>query len=78
MVQIRCYAFKVFDLVLYKYCAAVACAVDTSSFAALALLPESSNCKEANGTTFQGRDGAILLFNAVDPVPVASWSARKV
>ncbi|KAH9805892.1 transducin/WD40 repeat-like superfamily protein [Citrus sinensis] len=56
---------------------AVACAVDTSSFAALALLPESSNCKEANGTTFQGRDGVILLFNAVDPVPVASWSARK-
>ncbi|GAY37175.1 hypothetical protein CUMW_027030 [Citrus unshiu] len=56
---------------------AVACAVDMSSFAALALLPESSNCKEANGTTFQGRDGVILLFNAVDPVPVASWSARK-
>ncbi|GKV00444.1 hypothetical protein SLEP1_g13130 [Rubroshorea leprosula] len=51
---------------------AVATAVDLSSFAALALLPESSN-----ETTFQERDGLILLFNAKDAVPVATWSAKK-
>ncbi|XVF47687.1 hypothetical protein PTKIN_Ptkin03bG0130800 [Pterospermum kingtungense] len=51
---------------------AVAFAVDLSSFAALALLPESSN-----ETTFEGRDGVILLFNAIDPVPTAIWSVRK-
>ncbi|KAH7572563.1 hypothetical protein JRO89_XS04G0275200 [Xanthoceras sorbifolium] len=56
---------------------AVACAADLSLFAALALLPESSKCQESIGTTFQGRDGVILLFNATDPVPVATWSARK-
>ncbi|XP_031265870.1 WD repeat-containing protein 75 isoform X2 [Pistacia vera] len=56
---------------------AVATAVDASSFAVLALLPESPKCKELNGTVFQGRDGVILLFNATDPVPVASWSVRK-
>lgn len=51
---------------------AVASAVDSSSFAALALLPESSNV-----TTFEGRDGVILLFDAIDPVPTAIWSVRK-
>ncbi|KAK1550487.1 hypothetical protein Q3G72_019966 [Acer saccharum] len=56
---------------------AVACAADLSSFAALALLPESSKCQESIGTTFLGTDGVILLFNATDPVPVATWSARK-
>lgn len=55
------------------FCAAVASAVDSSSFAALALLPESSNV-----TTFEGRDGVILLFDAIDPVPTAIWSVRKV
>ncbi|KAK2646120.1 hypothetical protein Ddye_021315 [Dipteronia dyeriana] len=56
---------------------AVACAADLSSFAALALFPKSSKCQESIGTTFQGRDGVILLFNATDPVPVSTWSARK-
>ncbi|GMI92889.1 hypothetical protein like AT2G18900 [Hibiscus trionum] len=51
---------------------AVASAVDSSSFAALALLPESFN-----ETTFKGRDGVILLYNATDPVPTAIWSVRK-
>ncbi|KAE8700133.1 formin BNI1-like [Hibiscus syriacus] len=51
---------------------AVASAVDLSSFAALVLLPESSN-----ETTFKGRDGVILLYNATDPVPTAVWSVRK-
>ncbi|XP_022755429.1 WD repeat-containing protein 75 [Durio zibethinus] len=57
----------------YKLCVeAVASAVDLSSFAVLALLPEPSN-----ETTFEGRDGVILLFNAIDPVPTAIWSVRK-
>ncbi|XVE71837.1 hypothetical protein DITRI_Ditri10aG0183600 [Diplodiscus trichospermus] len=51
---------------------ALATAVDSSSFAALALLPESSNEK-----TFEGRDGVILFYNAVDPVPTAIWSVSK-
>ncbi|XP_023900086.1 uncharacterized protein LOC112011971 [Quercus suber] len=56
---------------------AVACAVDLLSFAVLALLPESSMCTESNELMSQGRDGAILLFNVMDPVPVATWSVRK-
>ncbi|KAB1204246.1 WD repeat-containing protein 75 [Morella rubra] len=56
---------------------AVACTVDLSSFAVLALLPESSVCMESNDSTFQRRDGVILLFNVTDPVPVATWSVRK-
>ncbi|CAK7337560.1 unnamed protein product [Dovyalis caffra] len=53
---------------------AIANAADMSSFAALALLPESSKCNE---TSFKGRDGVILLFNAADPVPVSTWSVTK-
>ena len=56
-------------------CAAIASAEDISSFAVLALLPESSKCNE---TSFKGRDGVILLFNAADPVPVSTWSVNKV
>ncbi|KAF5461745.1 hypothetical protein F2P56_017819 [Juglans regia] len=55
---------------------AVACAVNLSSFAVLALLPESSICMESE-PSFQGRDGIILVFNAMDPVPVATWSVKK-
>jgi NET1-associated nuclear protein 1 (U3 small nucleolar RNA-associated protein 17) len=58
--------------------AAVACAVDLLSFAVLALLPESSICMESNESMSQGRDGVILLFNVMDPVPVSTWSVRKV
>uniref|UniRef100_A0A2N9I1K3 WD repeat-containing protein 75 second beta-propeller domain-containing protein n=1 Tax=Fagus sylvatica TaxID=28930 RepID=A0A2N9I1K3_FAGSY len=57
---------------------AVACAVDLLSFAVLALLPESSICMESNESMSQGRDGVILLFNVMDPVPVSTWSVRKV
>lgn len=57
------------------FCAAVACAVNLSSFAALALLPESWMESEPS---FQGRDGMILVFNAMDPVPVSTWSVKKV
>lgn len=56
---------------------AVACAVDLLSFAVLALLPESSICMESNESMSQGRDGVILLFNVMDPVPVSTWSVRK-
>ena len=65
-------------MLLCIFYAAVACAVDLLSFAVLALLPESSMCTESNESMSQGRDGAILLFNVMDPVPVASWSVRKV
>lgn len=65
-------------MLLCIFYAAVACAVDLLSFAVLALLPESSMCTESNESMSQGRDGAILLFNVMDPVPVATWSVRKV
>lgn len=51
--------------------AAVSCSMDLSFFAVLALLPKS------NERTFRS-DGIILLFNATDPIPVASWSVAKV
>ncbi|KAI5414997.1 uncharacterized protein LOC127135035 [Lathyrus oleraceus] len=49
---------------------AVSCALDLSYFAILAFLPKS------NESLFKG-DGIILLFNATDPTPVASWSVTK-
>ncbi|XP_058755460.1 uncharacterized protein LOC131628646 [Vicia villosa] len=49
---------------------AVACALDLSYFAILALLPKS------NESLFKG-NGIILVFNATDPIPVASWSVTK-
>ncbi|KAF5742893.1 WD repeat-containing protein 75 [Tripterygium wilfordii] len=55
---------------------ALACAMDSSSFAALALCPQSKDIKSENSMV-QGGDGLILLFNAVDPIPVATWSVRK-
>uniref|UniRef100_A0A5B7C8A1 Putative WD repeat-containing protein 75 isoform X2 n=1 Tax=Davidia involucrata TaxID=16924 RepID=A0A5B7C8A1_DAVIN len=56
---------------------AVACSVDDSSFAILAL-PISSHHMESNETTLQGmEDGMILLFNVGDPVPVVTWFVRK-
>ncbi|KAF7121402.1 hypothetical protein RHSIM_Rhsim13G0225800 [Rhododendron simsii] len=56
---------------------AVTCSPDDSSFAVLALLPESSKLTESNETTLQSKDGAILLFNVGDPVPVATWFVEK-
>lgn len=55
----------------------VACTWDLSSFAVLALLPESSNCIESKDPVFHGRDGVILLFNATDPIPVTIWFVTK-
>ncbi|XP_058196947.1 uncharacterized protein LOC131312935 isoform X1 [Rhododendron vialii] len=56
---------------------AVTCSLDDSSFAVLARLPESSKLTESNETTLQSKDGAILLFNVGDPVPVATWFVEK-
>lgn len=66
------------DVLLFIYPADVTCAKDSSSFAVLALLPKSSTFMGSNEPIFQGKDGAILLFNATDPVPLAMWSVRKV
>nr|XP_025607167.1 WD repeat-containing protein 75 isoform X4 [Arachis hypogaea] len=49
---------------------AVSSAIDSSYFAILALLPGS------NERAFKG-NGIILLFNATDPIPVASMSVTK-
>ncbi|KAI8526275.1 hypothetical protein RHMOL_Rhmol13G0296200 [Rhododendron molle] len=56
---------------------AVTCSLDDSSFAVLARLPESSKFTESNETSLQSKDGAILLFNVGDPVPVATWFVEK-
>ncbi|KAG5515948.1 hypothetical protein RHGRI_036849 [Rhododendron griersonianum] len=56
---------------------ALTCSLDDSSFAVLARLPESSKLTESNETTLQSKDGAILLFNVGDPVPVATWFVEK-
>ncbi|KAK4355092.1 hypothetical protein RND71_024063 [Anisodus tanguticus] len=56
---------------------AVTCAMDDSSFAILVLLPKSVGYVMSNEATTPGMDGVILLFNAGDPVPVASWFVRK-
>ncbi|KAG5517635.1 hypothetical protein RHGRI_038134 [Rhododendron griersonianum] len=66
-------AFFDFDTLSNNIClhAAVTCSLDDSSFAVLARLPES------NEATLQSKDGAILLFNVGDPVPVATWFVEK-
>lgn len=57
---------------------AVTCTMDSSQFAVLALLTKSSKQTTSDEITLQGRDGVILLFNAEDPVPVATWFVNKV
>ncbi|KAF8391223.1 hypothetical protein HHK36_023525 [Tetracentron sinense] len=56
---------------------AVACTIDSSSFAVLALVPKSSKGMESNDTTWQAQDGVILLFNVGNPVPLATWFVEK-
>ncbi|KAI3806876.1 hypothetical protein L1987_22794 [Smallanthus sonchifolius] len=51
---------------------AIACSEKDSHFAVLVVLPESSKADVATS-----HSGAILLFNAGDPVPVASWFVAK-
>ncbi|WVZ91196.1 hypothetical protein U9M48_037400 [Paspalum notatum var. saurae] len=53
------------------YAEAACCSPDGSDFAVLALL----NCPDGGTSTEQ--DGAILLFDAESPNPVASWSVKK-
>ncbi|KAI3785891.1 hypothetical protein L1987_45017 [Smallanthus sonchifolius] len=51
---------------------AIACSEKDSHFAVLVVLPESSKADVATS-----HSGAILLFNAGDTVPVASWFVAK-
>ncbi|KAJ0755262.1 putative transcription factor WD40-like family [Helianthus annuus] len=53
---------------------AIASSDKDSHFAVLVLLPEPSNAEVA---TSHNADGAILLFNAGEPVAVASWFVTK-
>ncbi|TKW29524.1 hypothetical protein SEVIR_3G401100v4 [Setaria viridis] len=53
------------------YAEAACCSPDGNEFAVLALL----SCPDGGASTEQ--DGAILLFNAENPNPVASWSVKK-
>ncbi|KAL8230509.1 hypothetical protein R6Q57_000287 [Mikania cordata] len=53
---------------------AIACSEKESHLAVLVLLHESS---KAGVTTSHNANGAILLFNAGDPVPLASWGVTK-
>ncbi|RVW86133.1 hypothetical protein CK203_038014 [Vitis vinifera] len=54
---------------------AVACVMDGSYFAVLTLLPRSSKHTELTETKIDGRDGAILLFNVGEPIPVTTWNS---
>lgn len=56
---------------------AVACVMDGSYFAVLTLLPRSSKHTELTETKIDGRDGAILLFNVGEPIPVTTWFVKK-
>ncbi|CAL4905194.1 unnamed protein product [Urochloa decumbens] len=53
------------------YAEAACCSPDGNEFAVLTLL----NCPDGGKLTEQ--DGAILVFNAESPNPVASWSVKK-
>ncbi|CAI9787909.1 unnamed protein product [Fraxinus pennsylvanica] len=55
----------------------VTCSGDSSTFAVLALLPKTSECVASTEATLQGFDGAILLFNVENPVPLATWFVSK-
>ncbi|XP_077244588.1 transducin/WD40 repeat-like superfamily protein isoform X2 [Tasmannia lanceolata] len=50
---------------------AVTCTTDSLHFAVLGIIPKSDEI------TLQDRDGVILLFDAEDPIPVATWSVKK-
>ncbi|KAL2497222.1 Transducin/WD40 repeat-like superfamily protein [Abeliophyllum distichum] len=55
----------------------VSCSLDGSTFAILALLPKTSESVEPAEGTLHGVDGAILLFNVENPVPLATWFVSK-
>nr|GMD34689.1 WD repeat-containing protein 75 [Ipomoea batatas]GME03454.1 WD repeat-containing protein 75 [Ipomoea batatas] len=56
---------------------AVSCAMDGSSFAILALLPDSARSKASNEPSLNSVDGVILLYNVETPVPLATWLVKK-
>ncbi|KAL0655060.1 hypothetical protein Bca4012_075644 [Brassica carinata] len=56
---------------------AVTSAVDSSTFAVLALVPKTFRKSKSKKNIFRGRDGAILLFNGSDPKPVSIWTVMK-
>ncbi|XP_024959966.1 WD repeat-containing protein 75 [Cynara cardunculus var. scolymus] len=56
---------------------AVACSQKDSLLAVLAVLPESYKGQEHDKTTLHNANGVILLFNAGDPIPIASWFVTK-
>lgn len=57
--------------------AAIACSGKDSLLAVLVVFPDSSKA-ELDGAAVHNGSGAILLFNAGDPVPIASWFVTKV
>lgn len=56
---------------------AVACSIDRSCFAVLALIPESCENAGPDESHVQKRDGVILIFSLEDPVPFATWFVEK-
>lgn len=59
-----------FSYLYLLFFTAACCSPDGNEFAVLALL--------SSGETSTEQDGAILLFDAESPNPVASWSVKKV
>ncbi|GJX93853.1 WD repeat-containing protein 75 [Tanacetum coccineum] len=55
---------------------AMACSGKDSLLAVLVVFPDSSK-PELDGAAVHNGSGAILLFNAGDPVPIASWFVTK-
>ncbi|PIN01346.1 WD40 repeat protein [Handroanthus impetiginosus] len=55
---------------------AVACSMDNSTFAVLALSRLSKSMEPAE-TTLQDAEGVILLFNVENPVPLSTWIVSK-
>ncbi|KAI3456714.1 hypothetical protein Pfo_013377 [Paulownia fortunei] len=55
---------------------AIACSMDNSTFAVLALSRLSKHMESAEAT-LQGAEGVILLFNAENPVPLSTWFVSK-
>ncbi|CAN1166653.1 WD repeat-containing protein 75 [Linum perenne] len=56
---------------------AIVTSPDTSSFAALVLLPQSARADESKEESHKTVDGLILLFNSSEPNPSAVWAVKK-
>ncbi|KAL5977315.1 hypothetical protein ACLOJK_021661 [Asimina triloba] len=57
---------------------ALACTADGSQFAVLSPFRKSWKQTPSDEVVLEDEDGVILLFNVEDPVPVATWSIKKV